>query len=725
MLSSLPDLRDCLTNTTWRRLLAMARLHGLHASTRTHKAALVQLLATYLGRTDVVLHIVRQLDLPSRRALRALLDADGRLPTHLFHSHFGLLRPHRPWSPQEPRQPPPWQQPVSTTERLWYLGLIFQMATPSQGRTLLHYAVPAEFAAPLTAALFDTRTHKPLTQRPAPAALDGEMTLLLAWCQAKPVRPLHGRWLPPSTIWAIGRRLGSPAISEQELQPRSERHVPYLAFLHYLAETTGFLNTLGDLLKPTPAAWQWAEMDTASRLRTLYLAWVPEEATAADRWRAYGFPFAWHRDPLAVARSVLDTLRLPELDRWQPAEQIWEHWWGRSGIALLNGYVLEDNGRAPFFDLLQGPCSWLGFLQLACDPEDQLYLQRTPQGDWLLALPDSAPPSQMETRPCHWHSDGTIIVPATAAPLHLLRLASYAQWDESPDADGSQRLRLTEASIASAVAAGFPLAMIREHLETACAQPVSRRWWTRLRRWAALAARYRIHRLTLLEADQPQHLAELRRRRAFRRCWGEPVSPRAIQVKPDRLSQLLDGLRNLGAYPRVELAPAEAAARSASLPQHATLWLAVEVYRRLAEYLPLPAPLSGDILDAIAAGLSDAQLEAATLYADQVLDDLERVIEGYLHYPAGEHRGDPKAISPLIEQAIAEGKDLDIVYWSAGRGQQTTRHVTPYWIEERNSVPYLIAYCHSRQAQRVFRLDRIEAASIIGDSMPPAGLIDS
>lgn len=720
MLSSLPDLRDCLTNTTWRRLLAMARLHGLPASTRTHKAVLVQSLATHLSVFDTVLQIVRQLDLPSRRALRALLDADGWLPTYLFQSHFGPLEPHRPWSQQEPLPPPPWEQPVSTTERLWYLGLIFQMAPPSQGQTLPHYVVPAELSEPLTAALFDTRTHKPLTQHSAPAAPDRDMAFLLAWCQADPVRPIHERWLPPSAIWAIGRRLSSPAISEQDLQCRSERHVPYLAFLHYLAETTGFLNIVGDLLKPTPAAWQWADLDAVSRLRTLYLAWMREDPPAADRWRTYGFPFAWHRHPLALVRSVVDTLRLSELDRWQPAEQIWEHWWGRSGITHLNGYVLEDDGRAPFFDLFQGPCAWLGLLELAYDADDQLYLQRTPQGDWLLELPDAVPPSSMEPRPCRWHSDGAITVPATVSPLHLLRLASYAEWDESPDADGSQRLRLGEASIATAVAAGFPLAMIREHLESACAQPVSRRWWTRLRRWAALATRYSIRRVTLLEADQPQYLAELRRRRTFRRCWGEPFSPRAIQVKPDRLPQLLDALRNLGEYPQVNLAPGEAAARSAPLPQNATLWLAAEVYRRLADHLPLPVPLSRDILDTVADGLSDPEREAAILYADQVLSDLERVIEGYLHYPAGEHRGDPKKIRPVIEQAMAQGKDLDIVYWSAGRGQQTTRHVTPYWIEERGKVPYLIAYCHARQAQRVFRLDRIEAVHIVGDSKATA-----
>ncbi len=717
-MSHLLPLNTCLQATTWRHLLAIARMHGLPGSTRTPKAVLVQTLTEYLSHSDTVQHIIRHLDDPARRALRTLLDADGKLPAQLFHTRFGPLRPYRPWAKDQADQPPPWQEPTSTTERLWYLGLIFQTTAPSPTDTLPYYSIPAEFVQPLQTALFHPLTHQPLNQLPTHTTLDRDITLLLAWCQAQSVHPVRDRWLPPTALRAIGRRIGPPAFSEQDLQRRSERHVPYLAFLHYLAETPGFLSTVSGLLKPTPAAWQWAAMDAPSRLRTLYDAWLSESRDTTQHWGAYHLPFGWRRDPVALARSLLDALRFPELEGWQPAERLWERWWSRAGLTLLNDYATEDDGRAVFLDLLQGPCAWLGLLRQAHNADGQLYLQRTPQGDWLLALPDAAPPPLADDPSCRWQSDGTILVPAAASPLHLLRLASYAQWDEAPADDGSQRLQLTEASIATAVAAGFALPLIREHLEATCGQPLSRRWWTRLRSWGALANRYRIRRVTLLEVDDPQQLGELRRRRTLRHALGDPLSPRAVQVKPDQLPQLLRGLCQLGAYPRVELPLAEATASAASLPQSALLWLAGEVYRRLGEHLPLPVPLPTDILDAVASGLSDAEREAAAIHADQLLRDLERLIEGYLPYPAGEHRSDPEQMRSLIEQALAQGRDLEIVYWSAGRGQQTTRRVTPYWIEEQGGVPYLVGYCHTRQAQRVFRLDRIEVAHIIGPSAP-------
>jgi len=713
---SLPDLYTCLQQTTWRHLLAIARVHGLAASTRTRKATLVHNLNLYLSCPDTLKEIVRRLDNHARHALRTLLDANGSLPVHLFQAHFGPLRPYRPWTRDHTGQPPPWENPASTTERLWYLGLIFQTAAHSPTETLPCYSIPSNFIQPLQAALFHPLTGQPLEQCPSHTSLDRDLALLLAWCQGHAVHAVHDRWLPPTALRAIGHRIGPPVISEQELQRRSERHIPYLAFLHHLTDAAGLLRTLFGLLKPTPAAWQWAAKDTLSRLHTLYKAWLDQSPEAIQRWRVYSLPFAWHRDPVVLARSVLNTLRWPELHGWHPAHRLWEQWWARSGLPLLRGYTPEDEGQAAFLDFLQGPCVWVGLVRLASDADGQLYLQRTPQGDWLLGLPDSSPPPLDDPQPCRWRPDGTILIPPTASPLHLLRLASYAQWDDTPTRDGSQRLQLTEATIATAVAAGFPLAMIREHLETACAQPLSRRWWTRLRRWAALANRYRIRRLTVLEANDPQALAPLRRYPALRRCLGEPLSPRTIQVKPDRLPQLLRGLRRLGAYPRVELPPAETTVKRAPLPQSALLWLAAEVYRRLGEHLPLPIPLPTEILDAIATGLSDAEREAAAAYADQILGDLMRLIEGYLQYPAGERRSDPRQIRLLIEEAMAQGQDLEIVYWSASRGQQTVRCVTPYWIEEEGNALYLIAYCHARQAQRVFRLDRIETARILGEN---------
>ncbi len=64
----------------------------------------------------------------------------------------------------------------------------------------------------------------------------------------------------------------------------------------------------------------------------------------------------------------------------------------------------------------------------------------------------------------------------------------------------------------------------------------------------------------------------------------------------------------------------------------------------------------------------------------------------------------PRDLPEALATAASRGQTVGIRYSSAN--EVTERVVKPLWINHR----YLIAFCHLRQAQRTFRLDRIEAA---------------
>lgn len=63
-------------------------------------------------------------------------------------------------------------------------------------------------------------------------------------------------------------------------------------------------------------------------------------------------------------------------------------------------------------------------------------------------------------------------------------------------------------------------------------------------------------------------------------------------------------------------------------------------------------------------------------------------------------------LPPEIQEALAENKAIHIVYLDA-KGDETHRTITPLRVQAANQVVYLFAYCHLRQAERSFRLDRI------------------
>ncbi len=85
----------------------------------------------------------------------------------------------------------------------------------------------------------------------------------------------------------------------------------------------------------------------------------------------------------------------------------------------------------------------------------------------------------------------------------------------------------------------------------------------------------------------------------------------------------------------------------------------------------------------------------------RTLRDLMAVQQGR-HAPAVVR--DP--MPPALEAALQTGEAILIEYLSA-QGEVTRRWVLPLRLDERSGTRYLVAYCHLRQAERSFRLDRI------------------
>jgi DNA polymerase-3 subunit epsilon len=75
-------------------------------------------------------------------------------------------------------------------------------------------------------------------------------------------------------------------------------------------------------------------------------------------------------------------------------------------------------------------------------------------------------------------------------------------------------------------------------------------------------------------------------------------------------------------------------------------------------------------------------------------------VDAYRVTPANEHL-------PLsIQEAFSSRRDLEIGYVDRD-GRETRRQVTPLSVMTARDYVYLVAYCHLRQQERQFRLDRI------------------
>lgn len=87
----------------------------------------------------------------------------------------------------------------------------------------------------------------------------------------------------------------------------------------------------------------------------------------------------------------------------------------------------------------------------------------------------------------------------------------------------------------------------------------------------------------------------------------------------------------------------------------------------------------------------------------------------------GTNWSDPNLAALYLEQlrdAVRERRRVRIRYRTRGQPQPEQRDIDPYRLVSRWGWQYCIAYCHSRQAPRTFRLDRIAALEPLDQMFP-------
>lgn len=88
----------------------------------------------------------------------------------------------------------------------------------------------------------------------------------------------------------------------------------------------------------------------------------------------------------------------------------------------------------------------------------------------------------------------------------------------------------------------------------------------------------------------------------------------------------------------------------------------------------------------------------------------------------GLHRADLEAVSPTLEklrQAAREHHRVRMSYQGRGRSDPTVRDLNPYALVHRWGWWYLIGFCHTRQAIRTFRVDRISELTVLEQGFEP------
>ena len=658
-------LRFYLTATTFKQLAAILAVHGLQRAAGDTKADVVEQLYQLLTNVNTLTSIVTQLDTNAKEALRRLMAADNALPLHTFEEYYGPVRSYKPWRKDGAAGVSrPWLTPISITETLWYLGLIYRDPPKPKPGLVQHYILPAELATLLAEIMGGGNQRIGETSHVESVPYPGRNGPLLhhlaiwlatvhAGVDGHGVKPVHGRWLPPSVVALLCARLGLDR--DDGYRPiRSERHHPYLAFLHYLALAAELVTVTSAAMQLTPTAWLWLNAEQSTRQQQLQDAW---QTTIPDL--AQHFRFDW--EPLSVQARALIMEAVSHLTAQdpQPLTQLVAQW------RLLDAYKLlpaprprdwrdESSLYDPVAALIAGPLFWLGMVGLVQNPRSSGPASLGPEfGDErersaLFVQRQSSMVNATAVVHCRMPKQpaNTVLAPLNVQPVHLVRLARFCEWQITTEPTPSPHtFTLSADRIAQLAAQGIAPAQLLAQLTDALGRPPSRRLIQRVKNWAKAGQQLRFRVLFVLEADEADRLARVRRHKLVRNRLREPLAPNRIALDPADAPALAQTLRTLGYVVEPPSFPpptspatgteerAEGAEDRDELSRQLQ-WFLITLYQALGEQIALPVDLPWAIRQTVRRQLPLTEQASAEAMAQLATERLQAALNGYLQLPA-------------------------------------------------------------------------------------------
>ncbi|MCJ8501361.1 helix-turn-helix transcriptional regulator [Desulfatitalea alkaliphila] len=158
----------------------------------------------------------------------------------------------------------------------------------------------------------------------------------------------------------------------------------------------------------------------------------------------------------------------------------------------------------------------------------------------------------------------------------------------------------------------------------------------------------------------------------------------------------------------------------------ASRWRLMEDYRfkipepfTLTELLCLH--LGGDLLDVFQGTVFQSSQQSVlekirAMLPPETLAYLDRIRAAYrMGGGPCKNYGRFSEVIGRINQAVADGRTLELGYWSLRSNQRTSRRVDPYKIWFYDDTIYLIGHCHLRDEVRTFVVDRINMLHLTDD----------
>jgi hypothetical protein len=539
---------------------------------------------------------------------------------------------------------------------------------------------------------------------------------------------MHGGFLSPKAITTLRLLMSTGVAQAQCGRPR-----PHI--VHFLCRWAGLVaahpTLQGVRLLPTQAGLRWVSLPASQQRQQVQQALLQAAPLPlAQLWRALKMP-GWRL--LSANYSLHPLLRLAQTP--QPRLAL-------SGLVKQMAGAAEIISTHPDAQPRTLVLAWLGLLS-----ELSLAVPG-PRNSWRIApaeaSDDSAKHLSLMGRPIraqvqcqvqgipNKYKPGPITLTTSDLPnlSALFDLNPFAALTHGPF---PFTFTLQPTLIQISASHGASLAGLRRWLTAHIPQPLPPPLVAQINHWQRSLKLIQLSRPLLLEVPDADLLTQLTQQHGIRVCIQRTLSARAVVIRESQAHTLLRRLQWRGHWPSLQ-ADVASTANASTFPSTeptatstAHLYVSARLGHELADVLPVSYRLPHALMAQLRQQLTAQQLSWADQTVQAALDAMRHRAPPPLEpldpddpassWPLDENDNTTRWL-PVVQAAIAGQQPLHLHYTDAS-GEPSTRTIDPLRIEHRGLAAYLIAFCHLAQAQRSFRLSRIQSLGPVL-SAPPA-----
>jgi hypothetical protein len=503
-------------------------------------------------RPDMAEEIIESLSPAAMEALQRIMLHGGRMPLADMRREFGSIRRMGPGKRDREK---PWRAPESSTEALWYRGLIAMAFADSPSGPREFVFIPTDLSPLLPATR--VQTDQVLG---GPGVLPAKTSYIDLAC-------VHDA----TTLLAALRQSPIHEIDSLRNQlPQLDRHLIYAPQCEFLVK---LLLDLGILtpnpLHPVPGqTGEFLEAHPESARRQLFQAWLQ-----SDRWndlskvaglRLVGDP--WPNDPVAGRQSLLEFLQpIPvdtwwSIEKWVSAVRQWQPSFQRPGADFDSWYIQSETGGeilrgAAHWDQIEGallrywisgPLHWLGITQLGYEPSSAhpaTFRMCFDIGELSGPLKEE-PPIEIQQSVIKINPQSELRVSQEGSRVARYQVARIGEWLKLEKGDFVYRL--SPKSLETAAAQGMTHDHILNLLEKYSQPPIPPSVLEALNRWHQKGVEARLESAILLRLKSPNVVEQLLANKATARLLTNRLSETTFKLDVRQAAQLISQAARLG-----------------------------------------------------------------------------------------------------------------------------------------------------------------------------------